>query len=168
MAVTCLLDGRICRPRIAIWAACLPPPVLGSDCWDCWAFLQRDLVGAIGHVHWRATWLMPAGLVGSVEWRCHWPYSLIFWRSSRLIRQFLLRQFQKVIRRRLQHTVPSPLSWSWCRLAVDSSDMMVIRMDRWSLASEVETDQSYSSAMSLEAKLMSGEFDRSFVGSRGA
>ena len=31
------------------------------------------------------------------------------------------------------------------------------------MAIEVETDQSDSSAMSLEAKLMSGEVDRTFV-----
>ena len=38
-------------------------------------------------------------------------------------------------------------------------------MGKWSLASEVETDQSDSSAMSLEAKLMSGEVDPPFDGS---
>ena len=37
-----------------------------------------------------------------------------------------------------------------------------------SLASEVETDKSDSSAMSLEAELMSGEVDRPFVGSHVA
>ena len=36
------------------------------------------------------------------------------------------------------------------------------------MASEVETDQSGSSAMSLKAKLMSGEDDRPFDGSRVA
>ena len=36
------------------------------------------------------------------------------------------------------------------------------------MTSEVETDQSDSSSMSLEAKLMSGEVDRPFVGSRVA
>ena len=41
-------------------------------------------------------------------------------------------------------------------------------MGRRSLASEVETDQSDSSEMSLEAKLMSGEVNRPFVGSRVA
>ena len=43
---------------------------------------------------------------------------------------------------------------------------MVMRMGKCSLASEVETDQSDSSAKSLEAQLMSGEVDRPFVGSR--
>ena len=33
------------------------------------------------------------------------------------------------------------------------------------VASDVESDQSDSSAMSLEAKLISGEVDRPFVGS---
>ena len=37
---------------------------------------------------------------------------------------------------------------------VDSSEMMVMRIAKLSLASEVETDQSGSSAMSLEAKLV--------------
>ena len=46
---------------------------------------------------------------------------------------------------------------------MDSSELMM--MSKRSLASEVETDQSDSSVMSLEAKLMSGEADRSFVGS---
>ena len=40
-----------------------------------------------------------------------------------------------------------------------------MRMDKCSLASEVVTDQSDSSVMPLEAKLMSGEVDRTFVGS---
>ena len=40
-----------------------------------------------------------------------------------------------------------------------------MRMGKLSLASEVETGQSDSSAMSLEAKMMSGEVDRPFVGS---
>ena len=51
---------------------------------------------------------------------------------------------------------------------MNSSEFMVMRMGRRSLAREVETDQSNSSAMSLEAKLMSGEVDRPFVGSRVA
>ena len=38
-------------------------------------------------------------------------------------------------------------------------------MSRWMLASEVETDQSDSRAMSLEAKLMSGEVGRLSFGS---
>ena len=49
---------------------------------------------------------------------------------------------------------------------MDSSELMVMRMGKWSLASEVDTDQSDSSAMSLEAKLILGEVDRPFVGSR--
>ena len=53
-----------------------------------------------------------------------------------------------------------------CPSVVVSSQLMVMRMDKCSLAREVETDQSDSSAMSLEAKLMSGEADRPFVGSR--
>ena len=40
-----------------------------------------------------------------------------------------------------------------------------MRMGRSSLASRVETDQADSSVMSLEAKLMSSEVDRPFVGS---
>ena len=51
---------------------------------------------------------------------------------------------------------------------MDSSELMVIRMGKWSLSREVWTDQSDSSAMSLEAKLMSGEANRQFVGSRVA
>ena len=51
---------------------------------------------------------------------------------------------------------------------MDSSELMVMRIGKSSLASEVETDQSDSSAMSLEAKLMSGEVDRPFIGSRVA
>ena len=51
---------------------------------------------------------------------------------------------------------------------MDSSELMAMRIDKLSLASEVETEQSDSSAMSLEAKLMSGEIDRPFVGSRVA
>ena len=42
----------------------------------------------------------------------------------------------------------------------DSSEVMVMRMGRRSLASEVETDQSDSKAMSLEVKLISGEVDK--------
>ena len=49
-----------------------------------------------------------------------------------------------------------------------SSELMVVWMGKLSLASEVETDQSDSSAMSLEDKLMSGEVDRPFVGRRVA
>ena len=49
-----------------------------------------------------------------------------------------------------------------------SSELIVMRTGRLSQASEVETDQSDSSAMSLVAKLMSGEVDRPFVGSRVA
>ena len=41
-------------------------------------------------------------------------------------------------------------------------------MGRYSLASEFETDQCDSRAMSLEAKLMSVEVDRPFVGCRVA
>ena len=51
---------------------------------------------------------------------------------------------------------------------MDCSELMVMRMGKLSLASEVESDQSDSSAMSLEAKLMSSEVDRPFVGSRVA
>ena len=51
---------------------------------------------------------------------------------------------------------------------MDSSELMVMRMGRLSLDSKVETDQSDSSAMSLEAKLMSNEDERPFVGSRVA
>ena len=43
---------------------------------------------------------------------------------------------------------------------VDCLELMVMRMGRWSLSSEVETDQCDSCAMSLEAKLMLGEVDR--------
>ena len=115
----CLFDGRICRRRIAITFACLPPPVFGYVCLDRWAFCRRDLARVFGLVHRRATWQMPAGLVGSVEcgrseWRGHWLYSLLSWRSSRLVRQLLFRQLQQGIRRRLQHSVPSPFSWSIC------------------------------------------------------
>ena len=49
---------------------------------------------------------------------------------------------------------------------MDSSELMVMRMGKCSQASEVETDQTDSNAMSLEAKLMSCEDDRPFVGSR--
>ena len=41
-------------------------------------------------------------------------------------------------------------------------------MGKLSLANQVETDKSNSCAVSLEAKLMSGEVDRPFVGSRVA
>ena len=51
---------------------------------------------------------------------------------------------------------------------MDSSDLMMIRMGKSSLAHEVETDQSDISAMSLVASLMSGEVDRPFVVSRVA
>ena len=51
---------------------------------------------------------------------------------------------------------------------MDSSELMVKRMGRWSLASEVDADQSDSSAMSLAAKLISGYVDRPFVCSRVA
>ena len=51
---------------------------------------------------------------------------------------------------------------------MDSSELLLKRMEKLSLASEVETDQSGSSAMSLEAKLMSVEDDRPFVGCRVA
>ena len=40
---------------------------------------------------------------------------------------------------------------------MDSSEFMVMSICKLSLASEVETDQSDSSAMSLEAKRMSDE-----------
>ena len=49
---------------------------------------------------------------------------------------------------------------------VDISELMVMRMEKLSLASEVETDQSDISAMPLETKLMTGEVDRPFVGIR--
>ena len=49
---------------------------------------------------------------------------------------------------------------------MDSSKLMVMRMGKISLASEVDIDQSDSSAMSLEVIPMSGEVDRPFVGSR--
>ena len=100
---------------------------------DRWAFRLLELVGAFNLVNRRAIRLMPAGLVGSVEcgqseWRCHWPYWLLSWRSSRLVWQFLFRQLQRGIRRRLHIMFPvgffevdvgSPRSinrgqfWSW-------------------------------------------------------
>ena len=43
-----------------------------------------------------------------------------------------------------------------------------MRMGELSLASEIDTDPSDSSAMLLEAKLMSGDVDRPFVGNRVA
>ena len=43
-----------------------------------------------------------------------------------------------------------------------------MKMGKLSLVSEVETDQSDRSAISMEAKLMTGEVDRQFVGSRVA
>ena len=52
---------------IAIWFACLSPPVFGSVCLDRLASRRRDLERAFGLVHRRAIWLMPAGLVGSAE-----------------------------------------------------------------------------------------------------
>ena len=51
---------------------------------------------------------------------------------------------------------------------MDSSELMVMRMVKLSLASEIETDQSDGSAMSLEVILVSGEVDQPFVGSRVA
>ena len=48
------------------------------------------------------------------------------------------------------------------------SELMVMRMGKWSLAGEEEIDQSDSTAMSLEAKLVSVEVYRPFVGSRVA
>ena len=52
---------------------------------------------------------------------------------------------------------------------MDSSEMMVIRMGRLSLASDMETDQyDGSSAMSLEVILMSYVVDWPFVGSNVA
>ena len=47
---------------------------------------------------------------------------------------------------------------------MDSSELM--RIGRRSLASKVTTDQPDSSAMSLKAKLTSGEVDGPFFGSR--
>ena len=49
------------------------------------------------------------------------------------------------------------------RDGVDTTTTTTTTMGKWSLASEAETDQSDSSAMSLEAKLMSSEVDRPFV-----
>ena len=49
---------------------------------------------------------------------------------------------------------------------MDSSELIVMRMGKRSQASEVENDQSDSSAMTLQAKQMSGEAVRPFVGSR--
>ena len=49
---------------------------------------------------------------------------------------------------------------------MDSSELMVMRMGRRSLASKVATDQPDSSSVSLKAKLTSGEVDGPFVGSR--
>ena len=76
-------------------------------------FLSRssaiDLADAC-KVGWKC-WMRPT------VWRDHWPYSLLSWRSSRLVRQFLFRQLQTGIRGRLQHNVPCPLSRSWCRFA---------------------------------------------------
>ena len=46
---------------------------------------------------------------------------------------------------------------------MDSSELMVIIMVRWSLASEVGTDQFDSSVISLEAKLTSVEVVRPFL-----
>ena len=43
---------------------------------------------------------------------------------------------------------------------MDCSELMEMRMDRLPLAIELDTDQSDSIAMSLVAKLMSGEVDR--------
>ena len=63
----CLFDGRIRRRWIAIWLACLPPPVFGYVSVDRRAFRWRDLVSASGLVLRRATWLIPAGLVESVH-----------------------------------------------------------------------------------------------------
>ena len=45
---------------------------------------------------------------------------------------------------------------------MDSSELMVLTMGRLSPAGEVDTDQSDSSVMTLEAKLMSGDVDRPF------
>ena len=137
----CLFEGRICRRRIAIWFACIPPPVFGSVCLDRWAFRRLDLVRVFGLVHRRAIWLMPAGLVGRVEcgrpeWRSHWLYSLLSWRSSWLVRQFLFRQLQPGIYRRLQHSVPSPLSWSWCWFVEAHQSWAVRRWWRWGWAND--------------------------------
>ena len=63
----CVFDGRISRRRIAIWFACLPPPVFGSVWLDRCAFRRQDLVSVFGLVNLRAIWLMLAGLIGSVE-----------------------------------------------------------------------------------------------------
>ena len=106
----CLFDGRICRRRIAIWFACLLPPGFLSVSLDRWAICRQEF----GLAHRRAIWLMPAVLAGSVEcgwpeWRGHWLYSLLSWKSSRLVRQFLFRQLQQGICRWLQHSVPSQL-----------------------------------------------------------
>ena len=72
---------------------------------DRWALLRRDLVRVIGLVHPRSIWLKAAGLVegvecGRPEWWGHWSYSLLSWRSSRLVLQFLFRQFLQGICRR--------------------------------------------------------------------
>ena len=51
---------------------------------------------------------------------------------------------------------------------VVSSELTVTRIGKCSQASDVATDQSHCSAMSMETKLMSGEADRLFVSSRVA
>ena len=51
---------------------------------------------------------------------------------------------------------------------MDSSELMVMIVGKLSQACELENDQSDSSAISLEANVMSGEVDKPFVGSRVA
>ena len=47
---------------IAIYFACLPPPVLGSACSDHWEFRRRDLVGVFSFVHrWKCE-MLPTGM----------------------------------------------------------------------------------------------------------
>ena len=135
---------------------------------DLFLLIVEWFVGDFVLVHRRATWLMPAALVGGVEFsrpelRGHWPYSLkVFSACSTVLVSSSSTRYS--LQASAQRAPSTFLKLMWARRGssiMDSSELMEMRMGKWSLASEVETDQ-------FEPKLMSSEVDRTFNGSRVA